>query len=147
MSVTVRKFVPADQQAARAVIEDGLGEYFGFVDRAANPDLVDIEASYSPPAGAFLIAEVDGAVVGTTGLELEAERGRLVRVAVARAHRRCGVASALLRKAVALARQARIRELVAHTQPEWEPAVAFYRSHGFAPYGRDDVDVHLRREI
>lgn len=145
--ITVRELVPADQQAARALIEDGLGEYFGFVDRAANPDLIDIAASYALPTGAFLVAEVDGDIVGTTGLKLEAERCRLVRVGVARGRRRCGVASALLDKAIEVAHEAGARELVAHTQPEWKPAVAFYRAHGFTTYGRDDVDVHLRRGI
>jgi GNAT superfamily N-acetyltransferase len=145
--LTVRVFRGSDQGAARALIEDGLGEHFGFVDRDANPDLIDIEASYSEPNGAFLVAEADGRIVGTTGLLLEAGRARLVRVGVAREARRTGVASALLDKAIELAAAAGIRELIAHTQPEWVAAMAFYRAHGFTPHGRDDVDVHLRRRI
>jgi hypothetical protein len=48
----VRPFRPADQVAARALIEEGLGEHFGFIDRDANPDLDDIAASYAkPPCG------------------------------------------------------------------------------------------------
>jgi GNAT superfamily N-acetyltransferase len=145
--LTGRVFRGSDQGAARALIEDGLGEHFGFVDRDANPDLIDIEASYSEPNGAFLVAEADGRIVGTTGLLLEAGRARLVRVGVAREARRTGVASALLDKAIELAAAAGIRELIAHTQPEWVAAMAFYRAHGFTPCGRDDVDVHLRRRI
>ena len=38
-----------------------------------------------------------------------------------------------------------VLELRVATQPEWEGAVAFYRSAGFEPYDRDPVDVHLRR--
>ena len=146
-AVTVRAFRTSDQEAARALIEEGLGEHFGVVDRDANPDLVDIATTYSEPSGAFLVAEIDGDIVGTAGLLLDAEHARIVRVGVARRYRRSGIASALLDKAIELAAAARIREMIAYTQPEWTAAVSFYRTHGFTPYGRDDVDVHLRRSI
>ncbi len=146
-AATVRAFRPGDQVAARTLIEDGLGEYFGFVDRTANPDLLDIGLSYAEPGRAFLVAEIDGEIVGTAGLVLESRQARIVRVGVARGHRRSGVASALLDKALELAAAAGIREVIAYTQPEWTAAVAFYRAHGFTPFGRDDVDVHLRRRI
>jgi len=146
-TITVRAFRISDQATARALIEDGLREHFGFVDRDANPDLLDIGASYAAPRGAFLVAEAGQEIVGTTGLLLDPKRARIVRVGVAREHRRAGIASALLDKAIELAMAAGIREVIAYTQPEWTAAVAFYRAHGFTPYGRDDVDVHLRRRI
>jgi ribosomal-protein-alanine N-acetyltransferase len=145
--LTIRAFRSSDQSAARALIEEGLGEHFGCIDRDANPDLVDIEASYSKPNCAFLVAEVDGELVGTTGLVLDAGCARLVRVGVARNHRRTGVASALLEKAIELAAAAGVHEVIAYTQPEWAAAMAFYVEHGFEPYGRDDIDVHLKRRI
>jgi GNAT superfamily N-acetyltransferase len=144
---TVREFRRSDQAAARALLEDGLGEHFGFIDRNANPDLIDIEASYSRPRGVFIVAEIEGELVGTTGMLLDRERARLVRVGVAREHRRTGIASALLDGAIELSAAAGIRELIAYTQPEWTAAMAFYRAHGFTPYGRDEVDVFLRRRI
>jgi ribosomal protein S18 acetylase RimI-like enzyme len=146
-SLEVRPFVAADQGAARRLIEDSLGEHFGYVDRAANPDLEDIATVYGRPPNAFLVAEVAGRLVGTTGVLVDDGRARLVRVAVARDARRAGVATALMNGAVALARAAGLRELVAHTQPEWEDALGFYLAHGFVPYGRDEVDVHLRRSL
>jgi ribosomal protein S18 acetylase RimI-like enzyme len=143
----IRAFRASDQPAARALIEEGLSEHFGFLDREANPDLDDIESSYSHARGAFIVAEIDGKLVGTTGLVLEDERARLVRVGVDRTHRRSGVASELLDKAIELAAAAGARELVVYTQPEWADAMAFYRAHGFTQYGRDDIDVHLKRRI
>ena len=117
--VTIRPFRATDQAAARALIEEGLGEHFGCIDRNANPDLVDIAASYSGGAGAFFVAEVDGKVVGTTGLIVAGQVGRLVRVAVARDHRRAGMASALLKHITDFAARAGVAELIAYTQPEW----------------------------
>jgi GNAT superfamily N-acetyltransferase len=147
VAVTIRSFRVADQAAARALIEEGLGEHFGFIDFDANPDLVDIAVSYATPPNAFFVAEFDGIVVGTTGLVVDGAVGRVVRVAVAHRHRRFGVATALMRHVDAFARRLGLSELVAYTQPEWPDAMAFYRSHGFAPYGRDEIDVHLRRRL
>jgi GNAT superfamily N-acetyltransferase len=145
--IAIRSFQPGDQASARALIEAGLGAHFGHIDRNANPDLIDIQASYPAGQGAFFVAELYGEIIGTCGLLMESRSGRLVRVAVARQHRRMGVASALLRHAIAFARQRGLVELVAHTQPEWPDATGFYHSHGFKQFSRDDIDVHLRRSI
>ena len=119
--VTIRRFRAADQSAARALIESG--------------------------ANAFFVAELDDYVVGTTGLIVDGRAGRLVRVAVARSHRRAGVATALLEHVADFAARAGVVKLIAYTQPEWLDATAFYHSHGFSAYGRDEIDVHLRRPI
>jgi ribosomal protein S18 acetylase RimI-like enzyme len=144
---TVRAFRASDQAAARALIEEGLGEHFGFIDRDANPDLDDIAATYAKPHAAFFVAEVGGAIVGTTGVRLEHGAARMVRVGVDRKHRRVGIAGALLDAVIAFATARGVREIIAHTQPEWRDATQFYAAHGFAPYGRDEVDVYLRRRI
>jgi ribosomal protein S18 acetylase RimI-like enzyme len=144
---TVRAFRASDQAAARALIEEGLGEHFGFIDRDTNPDLIDIAVTYAKPRAAFFVAELDGTIVGTAGVLVEHGTVRMVRLGVERKHRREGVASALLKKAIAFAAAAGAREIVAHTQPEWTDATKFYEAHGFTPYGRDAIDVYLRRRI
>jgi N-acetylglutamate synthase-like GNAT family acetyltransferase len=144
--VSVRPFRASDQAAARALIEEGLGEHFGFVDHNANPDLVDIATSYATP-NAFFVAELGGTLVGTTGLIVGADIGRLVRVAVAGSHRRSGIATTLMDYVTGFAQRMGLSELVAHTQPEWPDAMSFYTSLGFTPYGHDEVDVYLRRSV
>jgi GNAT superfamily N-acetyltransferase len=144
--VSVRPFRASDQAAARALIEAGLGEHFGIVDHNANPDLVDIAASYATP-NAFFVAELDGTLIGTTGLIVGADKGRLVRVAVAGTHRRAGIATTLMDYVATFAHRLGLLELIAHTQPEWPDAMSFYRSLGFTPYGHDEVDVYLRRRV
>jgi GNAT superfamily N-acetyltransferase len=143
----VRPFRAGDQAAARTLIEEGLGEHFGFIDRDANPDLLDIGATYAAPHAAFLVAELDGTVVGTAGVLSEQNAVRMVRVGVSRQHRRLGIASALLDQVVELATGLGAHEIRAHTQPEWPDATQFYEAHGFTAYGRDDIDVYLRRRL
>jgi N-acetylglutamate synthase-like GNAT family acetyltransferase len=145
--ISLRPFRAADQAAARLLVEEGLGEHFGFVDRTANPDVVDITSSYATTPNAFFVAERDGTLVGTTGLIVKADTGRLVRVAVARDCRRLGIATLMMNYVAAFARRAGLAKLVVHTQPEWADAMGFYKSHGFVPCGRDSVDVHLHRLV
>lgn len=153
----VRAFERADQAAARALILEGLGEHFGFIDASLNPDLDDIHATFigcgldgglggGPNAGhLFLVAAENDQVIGTAGLLFEAPgTARLVRMSVAFAHRRRGIALMLLNGCKQSAAQRGARELQAHTQPEWDDAVNFYLAQGFVQYGRDPIDIHLR---
>ena len=137
-----------DETLARRLILEGLGERFGFIDEGRNPDLDTILEHYLLRGHRFFVAEQGGAVVGTAGLVFEAGgAGRIVRMSVAESHRRRGVARALLRFATRVAQSCGLGELRVATQPEWHDAVALYRSEGFVPFGRDEIDVHLRREL
>ena len=143
----MRSFKSTDQRAARELIECGLGEHFGYIDRNANPDLRDIYASYLAVGHAFFVAEVAGQLVGTTGLIIRASEAQLVRVSVAKSHRRRRVATLLLEHCIEHARQRQLSVLIAYTQPEWPDASGFYLHHGFQIYGKDGIDIHLRRTI
>lgn len=145
--IRVRNISPEDQSRARALIESGLGDHFGHVDSARNPDLDDILATYVEVGHRFYVAEDGGRLVGTAGLVLEESAARMVRVSVCRTRRRSGIATALLERCVEDARGLGHPWLVAHTQPEWPDSMGFYASRGFVPFGRDDVDVHLRLSL
>lgn len=145
--VEVRSFQKTDQRAARELIESGLGEHFGYVDTDANPDLREIHSSYPSLGSAFFVAEEAGQLIGTTGVIIKWPEAQLVRVSVAKSHRRCGVATRLMQHCMDYARKGQISVLVAYTQPEWPDALGFYLHHGFRIYGKDDIDVHLRRAI
>ncbi|MDF1838057.1 MAG: GNAT family N-acetyltransferase [Planctomycetota bacterium] len=143
----IRDYVESDQDAARRLIESGLGERFGNVDASKNPDLEDILFSYIFSGGQFFVAEIEGRLVGTAGLLFAEEHAQLVRVSTHCEHRRCGIASALIQRCIEATKQAGLRRLVTHTQPEWTDSVSFYSHSGFEPFGEDDVDIHLVRLV
>jgi GNAT superfamily N-acetyltransferase len=145
--VEVRSFQRADQSAVRELIESGLGEHFGYVDTNANPDLRDIHSSYCLRGNLFFVAEVAGQLLGTTGMIIKRPAAQVVRVSVAKSHRRCGVATQLMHHCMEYARHQQISVLIAYTQPEWPDALGFYLHHGFQIYGKDNIDVHLRRSV
>jgi ribosomal protein S18 acetylase RimI-like enzyme len=147
MAITVRRFSSSDQAECRRVILNGLAEHFGFIDESRNPDLDDIQTSYLGAGDDFYVAESDGQIVGTVGLLFEPGRARIIRMSVAGSHRRQGVATALLKKCIGVARDRGLPEIVAFTEPHWPDAVGFYISCGFEQFGRDDEDIYLRLQF
>ena len=90
--LSIQRFTPADQQAARALILQGLAEHWGELDLSLNPDLNDIAASYA--AGVFLCAWLEGNLVGTGAIVPEGEGVmRVARMSVQRERRRTGIAT------------------------------------------------------
>lgn len=146
--MTIRRFSPSDQRETRSLILEGLGEHFGFIDETANPDLDDIQEFYVQAGNIFLVAERTGTIIGTGCLiQIGPETGKLVRMSTSRLCRRQGVGSTLLEALLGEARKMQMTEVTVATEPDWIDAVNFYRSHGFIPYGKDEVDIFLRLEI
>jgi GNAT superfamily N-acetyltransferase len=144
----IRPFITADQEAARRLILNGLGEHFGFVDETRNPDIDDITAHYIAEGQAFIIAEIDGTLVGTGALIGEDERtGRIVRMSVAREMRRKGIAQALMARLIELARERGYSRLVLETNLGWGDAIGFYQRCGFREYERGEGLTHLALDL
>lgn len=102
------------------------------------PDLADIPGTFVEAGGAFLVAELDGNLVGMGGIRRDAEaRAHVLRVRVHPATRRRGVGRALM-----AALEQRARDLgmwcmyldTATNQPE---AMAFYEGLGYAETSRE----------
>jgi ribosomal protein S18 acetylase RimI-like enzyme len=146
--VQIRTFESRDQVQARTLILDGLGEHFSLVDTTLNPDLEDISASYVNQGCVFLVAELDGKVVGTGALTTDSGlQGRIVRVSVARNHRRQGIAEAIVARLIEHARSREYRRILVETNHDWCAAIALYRHCGFEPFARDPESVYLRLEL
>ena len=52
----IRSFEVGDQEQARWLILEGLGEHFGYIDETLNPDLDDILHNYIIPGHDFVVA-------------------------------------------------------------------------------------------
>ncbi|GIV84352.1 MAG: hypothetical protein KatS3mg052_1359 [Candidatus Roseilinea sp.] len=138
----IARFTPADQPAARTLILAGLQERWGVLDPSLNPDLDDIAVSYAE--GVFVVARLAGQLVGTGALLPEGERiGRIVRMSVARRHRRCGIGARILQALLDEARARGCRTIVLETTETWEDAIAFYLKHDFRIVARRDGEVHF----
>jgi GNAT superfamily N-acetyltransferase len=144
MTPTLRSFVPADQEAARSLILEGLGGHFGFIDESMNPDLDDIQTTYLDAGACFVVAEVGGDLAGTGALiEEEPGVGRLVRMSVSTAHRGKGLGRALVSYLLDEARSRGYQQVVCETNHDWHDAIGLYLACGFTEVGVWDGDRHF----
>jgi len=146
--VVIRPFERRDQEAARNLILDGLGEHFGFIDESLNPDLDDIWLHYCGRGDAFLVAQTGDELIGTGALVINEQGiGRIVRVSVGRSHRRKGIGSAIVKRLLALARTRGVGRILVETNTDWHDAICLYARLGFREYDRDEVSVHLQLDV
>ncbi len=140
----IRPFTAEDQQATRALILEGLGEHFGWIDERHNPDLDDIAASYALPLSSFLVADIAGELVGTGALRYTDEGvGEIIRVSVRRNWRGRGVARAIITRLLAYAKEQGLRRVVVETNNDWYDAIGLYQRCGFVQYAVDEESVYL----
>jgi N-acetylglutamate synthase-like GNAT family acetyltransferase len=147
-AIILRSFQPADQPAAKRLIQEGLGEHFGFIDEMLNPDIDDITASYIVPGHTFVVAEEGGRLVGTGALiTAELRVAQMVRVSVCRECRKRGIGRAIVARLLQVARENGLGRVQVETNKDWWDAIGLYNSHGFHEYARDEVSVYMALEI
>ncbi len=144
----IRPFEPRDQETARMLILAGLGEHFGWIDETRNPDLDDIAANYIQRGSIFIVAEIDGKLVGTAALIPESkDTGRIVRVSVSQMQRRKGIGRVLVSHLLDAARYKGFAQVRVSTDNGWEDAIGLYGHCGFTEYKRDEIGVYFVREL
>jgi ribosomal protein S18 acetylase RimI-like enzyme len=148
----VLRFVPTPTDAP--VADELLGEYFtsrelgmpGY--RTFRPD----PALFEPPAGVFLVAELDGAPVGCGGVRMIApDRGEIKHLWMRPAARGSGLGRALLLELESRAAALGATEVVLDTNERLEAAQSLYRSSGYVdipPYNDNpNADLWLRKVL
>lgn len=88
------------------------------------------------PGSAGFLAVKDGQPAGLILLLIQPPDGEVLTLAVMPGRRRQGIATALLDRALELARQAGASRLLLEVAADNGPALGFYRRHGFRPLSR-----------
>jgi ribosomal-protein-alanine N-acetyltransferase len=128
---TVRAATPDDLDAVVTLEADNLGA------DAWSEHLLAEGLTGSLPTIHYLVAEVDGAVVGHAVTSLAGDIAELQRISVTPAARRTGVASALLDASVALAAgHGGADRMLLEVRADNADALAFYAARGFVEVDR-----------
>ncbi len=91
------------------------------------------------PTVTYLVAEVDGDVVGHAVTSSAGDIAELQRIAVAQSHRRQGIAGSLLDASVDAARRTPADRLLLEVREDNSGALSFYAGQGFV-----EIDRRLR---
>jgi ribosomal-protein-alanine N-acetyltransferase len=126
----IRPAATADVDAVVELEQTCLG------DDAWSRGLVQQGIADALPTVSYLVAELDGTVVGHAVTSAAGEDAELQRIAVAPAHRRAGIASALLAEVERRAQEQGATRLLLEVREDNATAAAFYETRGFAEVGR-----------
>ena len=126
----IRPATTADVDAIERLERENLGE------DAWSRILVEQGVSGELPTVHYLAAEQDGELVGHAVVSVVADISELQRIAVDAAHRRTGLATSLLERAVDLARGAGADRLLLEVREDNAGAIAFYNARGFREIDR-----------
>lgn len=110
------------------------------------PGLTDSLDQFDPPAGAFVIAEIDGELAGCAGLRaLDASTAEIKRMWVDPACRGLGVGGRLLAEVERLAAENGAERVLLDTNDSLTEAIAMYRRRGYTeiPAYNDNPDARL----
>ena len=154
-TITIRPAHSGDHARLRALLIASYVEYHDAVPAhvfaAYLADLVDLDRRAD--FGELLVAEHDGAIVGTAtfyadatddGLSWPASTASVRAVAVHPSARGKGVGQALLEACIERAERQGRRQLCLHTAPFMAAAVRMYEAAGFVRVSAHDVDVAAR---
>ena len=98
--------------------------------------LVEQGVAAALPTVSYLVAEVDGVVVGHAVASAAGDDAELQRIAVAPTHRRAGRATTLLAEVERRAARDGATRLLLEVREDNPGAQAFYRARGFVDVGR-----------
>jgi ribosomal-protein-alanine N-acetyltransferase len=126
----VRAARPEDAPAIAALEADNLGRdawSSGLVEQGVSGELETIH---------YFVADVGGAPAGYAAASIVAEIAELQRIAVTPAHRRTGLAVALLAAVTDAAREQRADRVLLEVREDNDGALAFYADQGFVEIDR-----------
>ena len=126
IQVEIRPFEPEQQIKVQELILAGLAEHWSYLDEDKNPDLKDIAVSYRDAT--FLVAWVDGEIVGTGAFILRSEsRVEIVRMSVLKEWRRYGIGWQILNELCQRAYRDGYSEVILETTETWRDVIKFYQ--------------------
>jgi RimJ/RimL family protein N-acetyltransferase len=149
MSPTIRPGTHDDAAGVVALIGQVFAEYGWIWDPPSEvPDLLDFDAHYAPPYGAFWVVTEDQRVVGSVGVDRKAGGAELHRLYLESGQRGRGLGEALVALVVDWCRVQSIERLELWSDTRFEHAHRLYERVGFRRDGERTLvgDINGTRE-
>lgn len=129
----IRDYRNEDHEQLVAMITSVLAEYGMSLDLGGpDKDLTNMQEAYFGGGGAFLVAEIDGSIIGSVGVgKVDDRTSRLRKLYVLRAHRGKGVGRMLIEKAIEHAVSYGYETLELEVSQKHRRAIRLYEKLGF----------------
>lgn len=129
----VRKYKPEDSAGVKNLILSILEKEYPF-DRSAyqDTDINDISGTYSGEDNVFFVIEGDKKIIGTVGVKKDQTGSALIRrLFVDEKHRRKGLGTMLLEKAIDFCKSEHYKEIIFRTTDRMKQAMNLCKKMGF----------------
>jgi ribosomal protein S18 acetylase RimI-like enzyme len=144
----IRQFEIADQEIIRHLVLEGLSEHFDSFDSERNPDLDNIANYYLKAGNYFVVAEQEDVLIGSGALIGETvDRGRIVRMSIAKTYRGQGAGAAIVNHLISEAILREYSTIAVETNHDWEAAISLYIKCGFVQCASDEESIHMILEL
>ncbi|MCL2003278.1 MAG: ribosomal protein S18-alanine N-acetyltransferase [Oscillospiraceae bacterium] len=97
--------------------------------------LESVKSELQNPNALYPGAFIGGKLAGYAGMQMILDEGYITNLATAPAHRRKGIAGALMRELLSAAAERKLRFITLEVRESNLPARGLYEKHGFAPAG------------
>jgi len=145
-NIVILPFQPKYQSEAKNLVLAGLAEHWGTLDPSKNPDLNNINSSYSN--GIFLIALQDNKIIGTGAIVPKSNNSaEIVRMSVIANMRRNGIGRMILSQLCEYAKSNGYKRVVLETTETWHEVIEFYKRFGFQITHYLDGDVYFSLDL
>ncbi|MFT3851126.1 MAG: GNAT family N-acetyltransferase [Ilumatobacteraceae bacterium] len=134
---------PADHEAVRTLVLNGLAERWGCLDPACNDDLAALGTRRDSER--TVVVRLGGVIAATGTISRRGREAEIRRMSVAVDRRRRGLARAIVAELVGTARRWGVGRVVLETTSTW--AVALYRSCGFVVTHVDAGDTWFALDL
>jgi len=111
-----------------------------------NDPYLDIERKLLVNPGWFLIGEKNGTIVATCMVGYEGHRGWINYLAVSPAHRRCGIATRMMKRAEEILSQTGCPKINLQVRETNQAVLAFYKNLGYVNDHVISLGKHLRAD-
>jgi GNAT superfamily N-acetyltransferase len=146
VQVMLKPFEPADQDAVRSLILDGMRHHWGSMDEKLNPDLNDIASAYAGQI--FLVAWFNGQIVGTGAfIRRTSKIAQIVRMSVAREWQRRTIGNQILSALCSIAYKQGYQHMILETTSSWLDVINFYERFGFQKTHYQGSDIYFRLDL
>ncbi len=142
--MNIRSYTSSDRSEIIKLWKGTLFDVFKNDPNINEQTVEDISETY---VNNFLVAEVEGHIVGTIGFLIEDDNARLKRMYVDKNYQGKGIANKLYEEIEKRIKKLKLHKIILSTYPQMERAVTFYKKKGFHELEKKGEQLYMIKDL